>query len=232
MDLHILSGGAAQGVVKALWPQFAAQTGAELKGTFGAVGLMKEKLLGGTPCDVVILTEALIDGLVKSGDAVAGSATAMGRVKTGVAVRAGDPIPEVSTPDGLKKSLLAARGGIYFPDPEKATAGIHFVSVLKQLGIYDEVRGALRPYPNGATAMQHLAQASEADVIGCTQVTEILYTENVKLVAALPREFELATVYTAAVCTKAAQPELGRKLVQLLGSEASQSVRAKGGFEF
>jgi molybdate transport system substrate-binding protein len=231
MDLHILSGGAAQGVVKTLWSAFSADTGAELKGTFGAVGLMKEKLLAGAACDVLILTEALIDGLIKSGHAVAGTNTPMGRVKTGVAVRAGDPIPDVSTAAGLKASLLEAHG-IYFPDPEKATAGIHFVNVLKQLGIYNDVEKNLRAYPNGATAMQHLAQATESGLIGCTQVTEILYTDNVKLVGALPKEFELATIYTAAVSSKAAQPEVARKLVQLLGSEKSRSVRSQGGFDF
>jgi molybdate transport system substrate-binding protein len=231
MDLHILSGGAAQGVVKALWPAFSAETGAELKGTFGAVGLMKEKLLAGAACDVLILTEALIDGLGKSGHVVADTGTPLGRVKTGVAVRAGDPMPNVSTAAGLKASLLEARG-IYFPDPEKATAGIHFVNVLKQLGIYSDVEKNLRVYPNGATAMQHLAQATEPGLIGCTQVAEILYTDNVKLVGALPKEFELATIYTAAVSSKAAQPDAARKLVQLLGSEKSRSVRSQGGFEF
>jgi molybdate transport system substrate-binding protein len=231
MDLHILSGGAAQGVVKALWPAFSSETGAELKGNFGAVGLMKEKLLAGAACDVLILTEALIDGLVKSGHAVAGTNTPLGRVKTGVAVRAGDPMPEVSTADGLKVALLEARG-IYFPDPEKATAGIHFVNVLKQLGIYSDVEKNLRVYPNGATAMQHLAQANEAGLIGCTQVTEILYTDKVKLVGALPKEFELATLYTAAMCSKAAQPDVARKLVELLGGEKSKAVRMTGGFEF
>lgn len=231
MDLHILSGGAAQGVVKTLWPAFSRETGAELKGTFGAVGLMKEKLLAGADCDVLILTEALIDGLIKSGHAVVGTNTPLGKVKTGVAVRAGDPMPDVSSAAGLKAAMQKARG-IYFPDPEKATAGIHFVNVLKQLGIYGEVEKNLRVYPNGATAMQHLAQANEAGLIGCTQVTEILYTDNVKLVGALPKEFELATVYTAAVCSKAAQPDVARKLVQLLGSEKSRSVRAEGGFEF
>ncbi|MEN3296477.1 MAG: molybdate transport system substrate-binding protein, partial [Burkholderiales bacterium] len=62
--------------------------------------------------------------------------------------------------------------------------------------------------------------------------TEILYTDNVKLVGALPKEFELATVYTAAVCSKAAQPEAARKLVELLGGEKSKAVRLAGGFEF
>jgi molybdate transport system substrate-binding protein len=230
MDLHILSGGAAQGVVKSLWQSFSAETGAELKGSFGAVGLMKEKLLAGEACDVVILTAALVDGLIKSGHAVAGSKTPLGRVKTGVAVRAGESMPDVSTAAGLKAALLAARG-IYFPDPEKATAGIHFVNVLKQLGIYGDVEKNLRPFPNGATAMRSMAEAKDPGVIGCTQVTEILYTDGVRLVDVLPKEFELATVYTAAVCSKAAEPELARKLVRLLGAEKSRDMRVKGGFE-
>lgn len=231
MDLHLLSGGAAQGVVDALWPQFSADTGAELKGAFGAVGLMKDRFLAGEPCDVLILTEALIDGLAQSGHVDAGTATPLGRVKTGIAVRAGDRSPDVSSVAGLKAALLDARG-IYFPDPEKATAGIHFVNVLRQLGIHADVEKKLRPYPNGATAMRHLAQSDEAGLIGCTQVTEILYTDGVKLVAALPKEFELATVYTAVVPMQAAHPQIARRLVALLGAAQSRAVRENAGFEF
>jgi molybdate transport system substrate-binding protein len=231
MDLHILSAGAAQGVVKALQPAFSADASVELKGTFGAVGIIKEKLLAGASCDVVILTAALIEELTKTGQIVAGSGAPLGRVKTGVAVRSGDPVPDVSSPGSLKASMLAARG-IYFPDPERATAGIHFVNVLKQLGIYGEVERFLRPYPNGAPAMRHLAQATESGLIGCTQVTEILYTDNVTLAGPLPQAFELATVYSAAVCSKAGQPDIARRFVRLLTSEQSSSVRAEGGFEF
>src|SRR4030081_3541468 len=98
MDLHILSAGAAQGAVKALQPAFSADALVELKGTFGAVGIIKEKLLAGAPCDVIILTAALIEELTKAGQVVAGSGAPLGRVKTGVAVRRGDPMPDVSSP--------------------------------------------------------------------------------------------------------------------------------------
>jgi molybdate transport system substrate-binding protein len=230
MELHILSGGAAQGVVKGLEQDFLQQTGARLQATFGAVGMMKEKLLGGAPCDVLILTQALIDELERSGRVEPGSAAPLGRVKTGVAVKAGEAQPDVSDAAGLRAALLAARG-IYFPDPQKATAGIHFINVVKKLGILAEVEAALRPFPNGATAMAQMAQANEPGLLGCTQVTEILYTPGVTLVAALPVEFELATVYTAALSTRAAQPELARRLVAALSGDASRALREQGGFE-
>lgn len=228
--LNLLSGGAAQGLVGQLQARFQAQSGCAVNGTFGAVGMMKDKLLGGAPCDVLILTQALITQLTASGEVLAGSARPLGTVKTGVAVKSGEAIPQVDTPEALKAALLAATG-IYFPDPVKATAGIHFMKVMQTLGIDQEVASRLRPFPNGATAMHEMSQASEKGLIGCTQVTEILYTPGVNLVADLPKVFELATVYTAAVCMKSAEPELAADLINLLISDEAAELRRSGGFE-
>ena len=229
-SLKILSGGAAQGLVSQLQDRFFSESGRAIEGTFGAVGLMRDKLLAGEPCDVLILTQALIDQLTASGHVVAGSARPVGVVKTGIAVKTGEPAPDVGNPAALKAALLAARG-IYFPDPLKATAGIHFMKVLQQLGIADDVAAFLRPFPNGNAAMSALAQAGEHGLIGCTQVTEILYTPGVQLVARLPKEFELATVYTAAVCAKAEQPQAAAMLIDMLVSPQAAEIRRTGGFE-
>jgi len=230
MRLHMLSGGAAQGVVAALSAEFQAATGYAIDGTFGAVGAIKEKLLGGAPADVLILSRALIDELADAGQVVAGTRADLGRVRTGVAVRTGDPVPNVTTAERLRTALRAA-GAIFFPDPQRATAGIHFARVLEGLGIAAEVAGRLSTHPNGATAMRALAQASSARPIGVTQITEILNTPGVALVGPLPREFELATVYTAAVCTNAAAPEAARRLVALLAAEGRRPLREQAGFE-
>ena len=229
-SLNILSGGAAQGLVAELESQFFAEAGRAIHGTYGAVGMMRDKLLAGEPCDVVILTQALIEQLTASGHVVAGSARALGLVKTGVAVKTGEAAPKVDTPDSLKAALLAAKG-IYFPDPIKATAGIHVMNVLKKLGIAETVADCLRPYPNGATAMREMAASSEAGLIGCTQVTEILFAPGVELVARLPQEFELVTVYTAAVCTQSDQPQAARMLIDLLAGPEAAQKRLAGGFE-
>ncbi|MEO8849786.1 MAG: ABC transporter substrate-binding protein, partial [Casimicrobiaceae bacterium] len=84
---------------------------------------------------------------------------------------------------------------------------------------------------NGAAAMAALAQAQEPHAIGCTQVTEILYTPGVVLAGTLPREFELATVYSAAVCSGAADSARARQLVAMLAGTESAVIRAAGGFE-
>lgn len=228
--LQVLSGGAAQGLVGSVEEEFRAATGARVLGTFGAVGAMRERLLAGAPCDVLILTAALVAELETSGQAVPGASVPLGRVRTGVAVRAGESAPAIGDGTALRATLLAANA-IYFPDPRLATAGIHFVDVLRRLGIHDAVAPRLRAFPNGATAMRELASADGRGAIGCTQITEIRYTPGVILVGPLPPGFELATVYTAAVATGAREPELARRLVALLSGPSARLLRASAGFE-
>jgi molybdate transport system substrate-binding protein len=144
-----------------------------------------------------------------------------------VAVRAGDPVPAVADAGSLRSALLAA-DTIYFPDPKLATAGIHFAKVLARLGITDTAR--FKTFPNGATAMAALASSTTPHPIGCTQVTEILNTPGVQLVAPLPAGHELATVYTAAIASNARSPDLARKLSDVLTGDAAKSARATAGF--
>jgi len=229
MNLTILSGGAAQGLVNALAPQFKAETGCGIDGSFGAVGAMRDRLVGGAPADLLILTRPLIAQLLSDGLAVAGSDADLGAVPTCVAVRSGDPAPAIDDADTLRAALRAA-DGIYFPDPTLATAGIHFAKVLDTLGVHDELRSRLRPHPNGATAMRALAASTEARPIGCTQATEILNTPGTTLIGPLPPEFALAAVYTAAVCARASLPDEARRLADLLAGSSSRDLRQRLGF--
>lgn len=229
-SLHFLSAGAAQGLLKALQPAFEAEHGVQLQGRFGAVGAMKEALLAGEPCDLFVTTDTMVTELAAQGRLDGGTRAALGRVRTGVAVRQGDAAPEVSTPGALRAALQAARG-IYFPDPVRATAGIHFANVMRELGVHDKLQGRFRTYPNGATAMRELAACTEPDLIGCTQVTEILYTEGVRLVAVLPPQFELATVYTAVVAAGSSHAALAQALVQRMAGPDARALRQQGGFE-
>ena len=230
MQLPFLCAGAAKGIFTALAATFTAQTGVEPRGAFGAVGSMKEKFLAGEPCDLIILTAALIDSLEAAGDVVPGTASPLGRVRTGIAARAGDPLPAIADAAALS-SALAAAAAIYLPDPQRATAGIHFVDVLKRLDLYAAAAPRLRVYPSGAVAMRELADAPESGCLGCTQISEILYTSGVTLVGPLPPGFDLATVYAVAVSTRARQPELARQFAMLLSGPGSRSLRTEGGFE-
>lgn len=226
--LRILSGGAAQGLVGRLQPDFEQQHDCRIEGSFGAVGAIKDKLLGGAPCDLLILTQALIDELGAQGRVERSSATPVGLVQTGVALKEKHAAVTIRTPEDLR-ALLADAPAIYFPDPAKATAGIHFMKVLQALGLAGDAR-KLKTFPNGATAMAALAQAAEPQAVGCTQVTEILITPGVRLTGLLPPPHELVTTYTAAVAAGAQEPQLARALVEALTSADAAETRRRCGF--
>lgn len=226
--LYILSGGAAQGLVGRLQPAFEARHGCRIEGSFGAVGLMKEKLLAGDLCDLLILSDALIRGLVAEGRVDPASVRPVGEVQTGLAVKEGQPPVEARSAEDLK-ALLQAAPAIYFPDPQKATAGIHVMKVLQALGLAGDAH-KLRTFPNGAAAMAALAQAPEAGAVGSTQVTEILITPGVRLSGLLPAPYELTTTYTAAVPRDARDPQLARDLIDALTAPEAQPARRACGF--
>ena len=106
------------------------------------------------------------------------------------------------------------------------------MNVLKALGLDESLRGKFRVFPNGATAMGEMAKSQDSGLIGCTQVTEINYTNGVDLVDVLPAEFELSTDYTLGICTRAADLQQAQVLADLLSGPASAAVRRQGGFEF
>ena len=229
MKLTLFSGGAAQAVVTGLQPDFERAHGCTLAPTFGAVGAMRDKLLAGEPCDLLVLSASLIGQLTVQGHVVPGSARALGPVATGMAVRSDAPAVAVATSEALKATLRAARG-LYVPDLTKSTAGIHIAGMLAALGLTESLAGRLHEFPNGATAMRELARSKGDGLVGCTQVTEILYTPGVRWVGELPAAHALSTVYTAGVCVRAQQPALAASFVDALTSESSAALRRASGF--
>jgi molybdate transport system substrate-binding protein len=228
-SLNILSGGAAQGLVARLAPDFKASTGFDISGEFGAVGAMAEKLRNGTPADIVILTAAIVATLAAEQRVVPASIADVGLVETALAVRAGDPLVSAGDAASLREAFLAA-DAIFVPDLKASTAGIHIAKVLQRLGIAETVQARLKIHPNGATAMRHLAASDAGRPIGCTQSTEIIGTPGVRLSGSLPAGCELATTYTAAVTTGAAHAAQAAMLIGLLTAPGQREVRERAGF--
>ena len=228
-SLNILSGGAAQGLVASLATKFKAMTGFDIAGEFGAVGAMADKLRQGTPTDIVILTAAIVAKLAGENRVVPASIADVGLVETALAVRASDPLVTASDAASLRAALLAA-DAIFVPDTKASTAGIHVAKVLQQLAIADEVAARLKIYPNGATAMRHLAASDAVRPIGCTQSTEIISTSGVVLSGSLPPGCELATMYTAAVTANATNAKQAQILIGLLTAAEQRALRERAGF--
>ncbi|WP_407188673.1 molybdate ABC transporter substrate-binding protein [Bradyrhizobium centrosematis] len=227
--ITILSGGAAQGLVRGLAETFKARTGFDIDGEFGAVGIMADKLRAGMAADLVILTQALLAKLAEEKLAVPSSIADVGQVETALAVRNRDPKLMVKTEADLRDALRGA-DAIYVPDTKASTAGQHVAKVLDQLGISYEIASRLKIFPNGATAMRELANSTATRPIGCTQATEIIATDGIVLSGSLPPGCELVTMYAAGVTARAAHPKEAAALIALLTGTDHRELRQRVGF--
>lgn len=228
--IRLLSGGAAQGLVTQLQEKFLTETGCAVDAIFDAVGTIKDRFMEGDVADVLILTDALITQMSEEGHVVPGSARVLDVVKTGIAVRKGEDNLDVSTPEALKAALKGA-DAIYIPDPEQSTAGEHFVKVMRKLGVYTALEDRLHIFANGEEAMAALAKAKGKGLLSCLQTTEIRFAPGVMVAGQLPPRLELATIYTAAVTTRAANPEGAADFISTLIGPAIASMRTEGGYE-
>jgi molybdate transport system substrate-binding protein len=229
--LRILSAGAAQAVVERIATAYTGETGNGVKAEFSAVGAMKARVIAGEPVDLIVLTGALIDELAASGHVAAGSRRDLGAVATGVAVRAGTPLPDISDARKLRANLLAATK-VVCPDPATATAGKAVMQMLDRLGIVAEVQPRMQYFPNGYAAMKWLAGSRGALEIGITQATEILPNPGVIYVGPLPGELKIKTVYSAGLAARAQNPEGAREFIARLTAPAARPILAKAGYEF
>jgi len=227
--IRILSGGAAQAVVEKIAVVFERDTGHNINGEFSAVGAMRDKVVAGELVDVVILTAPLVDELIGKG-LVAGARADLGRVGTGVAVRAGTPLPDVSNVRTLRGNILAANR-IVCPDPAVATAGKVVMAMLDRLGITDAVCGRLKFFPNGYAAMGWLGRSAGALEMGITQMTEIRANKGVSLAGPLPDELQAKAIYSAGLAARSENTGAAREFIARLAAPEAKPVLATAGFE-
>ena len=210
--------------VEQIIPGFEARTGHKVKATFGAEAGTRQQILKGEAFDVPVV-EAPDTDAIASGNVVASTKTEFANVSIGVAVRKGAPKPDISTPDAVKRALLAAKS-ISFPDPSGgAAAGITVQEALKKLGIADQLQPKIKPSQGGARAMAMVA-SGEAE-IGMTFVNAMT-DPGIDVVGSLPRDVSAPTVFVGFVSSHAKDPMAAKEFLAYLSSpEAAAAFEAQ-----
>jgi molybdate transport system substrate-binding protein len=209
--------------IQKIIPAFEAKTGHKVIATFGAEAKTREQILHDNPFDVSVV-EAPDADAIASGNVVASSETPFANVSIGVAVRKGAPKPDISTPEAVKRALLAA-SSISYPDPSNgAAAGVAVDAALKKLGIADEEKSKTRLSQGGARAMAMVANG-EAE-IGLTFINAMT-DPGVEVVGRLPREVSPPTVFVGFVSSNAKDPATAKEFLKFLSSsEAATAFKA------
>jgi molybdate transport system substrate-binding protein len=228
VEIKVLSAGAMKTIVGELAEEFHRETGHVVSITAGTVGQLRDRIVGGERADVVIMSDTAIDQLIGRGLLAVGSRVDIARTGIGVAVREGAPPPDISTPEALRQTLLAAKSIAYIDPASGGTSGIHFASILDRLGITDAVKGKSLLRPGGFVA--ELVARGEAEL--CVhQISEILPVKGVTLVGPLPRELQKITVYSAALPARETT-EPARTFVEFLARPEFKSRLAAAGLDY
>ncbi len=228
-ELKVLSAIGMQSVLEDLGPKFERATGHKLSISFATAGAAVKRAQGGEAADVVIATRQGIDGLVKNGKASANNVTALASAGISVAVRKGAPKPDISSPDALKRTLLAAKSISYVDPASGGASGIHFTKVLDRLGIANEMKSkTVFPNPKAPAEVGALVANGEAE-IGVHIIVELISVSGIDIVGPLPGDLQNTIVFAAAVMASAKDAEAAKALVNFLRTpEAATVTKAKG----
>ena len=209
---------------------FEAQTGLSLEYSFGAVGALRDRVLAGEPADVMVVTPAIIATLDAQQLVRADSRVDLGQIGGGIAVRVGDPLPAISTPDELEQALLDA-DEVYYADPSVATAGAALMRVVDLLGIGDVVRAKGHIASGGKAAMQDMTRSTATRVLGATQISEIKSVPASILVGPYPAPLQVKTTYSAIILERTERVDDATKLIEFFSGRDFQARLAQSGFE-
>jgi molybdate transport system substrate-binding protein len=224
-EITVVSSTAMTEFLEAAIPLFEQKTGNKVKANFLSSAILPGKVKDGVQADLVVTTPPIYDDLVKAGKLVAGSRADFIKSSAGVAVRAGAPKPDVSTPEAFKAALLAAKSvGI-----SKGPSGQYMVTLLDRLGIAD----AIKPKAVFTEAGQRVGTviASGKAEIGVQQITELLASPGIDYIGPLPPALQTSIVYTTAASTNAKEKEAAAAFAKFLNSEAVVPIAKKMGLD-
>ena len=229
-EIKVLGVFPVQSVVTDLAEVFRQETGHTVTLTFTTSGVIRQKLAEGEPTDVIILNDYEIGELVGQGVVATGTQTDIARFGIGVVVRRGAPLPDISTPEALKQTLLSAKSIVY-ANPDRARGGAHVAGVvLQRLGIADAVKGKTLLSTGGAASSEAVAKG-EAD-LSVQGMSENILVEGVTLVGPLPKDLQKIMTLSAGLAARSAVPEAARAFVAFLAHLSFKSKFAEAGLDY
>ena len=221
-ELKIFVGGAMTETVEKIGADFARTTGNKLDYVSDTTGALQKRLASGEKADVVVVTAAGLDALQKENRIVPASRAMLVRALIGVAVRPNGTSPDLSSAEGFKTSLQAARSVSYVNPAAGGTSGTYFEGLMKRMGIYDQMKPKIVYRSQGSEVADAVAKGDAE--MGVSFIAELAPNKGVKIAGPLPQEIQSPTDYVAAVTTVSANADAARAFIQKMTSPEGGAV--------
>src|SRR3954468_19062606 len=222
-EIKVLAGGAARHALEPMASTFPAH---KVTFDFQTMGRLQQSLAAGQRADIVVVTTEVLERLEKDGKVPAGRGTPLARVGIGVAVHEKAPLPDISTPEAMRRTLLAAKSIVYI-NPKTGTSGKHVEAMLEKLNVLEQMKSKTTFVDEGYA----VAPVGRGEVeLGIHQISEILPVKGVRLVGPLPQELQRYTVYAAAPVPGGANAQAVSDFIRHLTSVEARGRLAAAGY--
>ena len=222
-ELKVIAGGSMTALLNQLGPPFEQATGHKLSIHFDSTPNIITRINSGTPFDVVVVPVDVFKDATAKAHFAAGPTVDVARVGYGVAIRAGAPTPDLSTPDAMKKTLLAAQSIAFVP---ASAAGTYVTKVFERLGINEEMKAKTKVQP-GPPQIAPAVAKGEAEL--GVFLTNVLIAPGVELAGSFPAELQQELVFTSAVAADSREADAARALIDYLKTPAATAlIKAAG----
>ena len=226
-ELTVYSTIGVRSAAEDLFRKFETSSGNKLAVTWGTAPMLVKRIEGGETADVVVLSRAGIDGLKKQGKIAPGTETMLAGSGVAIAVKAGAPKPDISTPEALKQTLLACKAIAYSEPSAGGASGVYFAKLLVQMGIAEVMKPKTK-YPPAGGFSATLLMNGEAE-LAVQQKPELLHVAGCDIVGFLPGNLNLITEFAAALMPDCKNADTGKALISMLRSpESKAAFKAKG----
>ena len=223
-ELAVLSAGAVEPGLRAALARYDKKVAV----TFNTAPQIRERIeKKGERFDVVIVPPAVMDAFAEAGR-VEPERSMLGRVGQGIAVRPGAPVPDVSSVEAMKRALLEAESVVF----NRATGGQYIESMLRKIGVYDQIEKKTTRYASAGEVMDHLLKSNGRE-IGFAPITEIRIYEKkgLKFIGPLPAEVQQHNTYVASAMRGGPNAKLAAELVRFFGTSEAKKALVAGGVE-
>jgi molybdate transport system substrate-binding protein len=227
-EINALISTALKSVTDELLPPFERTNGHSIRASYGPSGALIPRFNGGQSADLFLTDSKAIDGLIQQGKIVPGRID-LARTGIGIAVRKGAPKPDVSTPEALKRALLAARSVAHAAPSGGSITAAHIMGMFEKLGIAADVAAKVKLAAGGPDGRVSVLVSSGEAEIGLQQLSELISNPEVEVIGMLPAELQLTTIYSGGITASAKEADAARALIKVLAAPSAAPIyKARG----
>lgn len=221
--LNILSTMALRNALKELIPAFTAATGVQINIEYGATAHLGERIRAGARGDLLLAVASSIDDLTREGILRTGSRVDLVSSDVAMAVGLSAPVPDISTQEAFVATLKAARSITF---SKQGASGMYFASLIKRLGLEEEVRAKAVVLAEGLTG--ELVAKGEVE-LAVQQMSELMQVNGINIFAKLPPAVQQSTIFSAGTFKESAQTAAIQSLVAFLQTrDAKHAFKQQG----